>query len=132
MKNFQEAYHKAKVLKDMDEAIDNHLSADDMRHLISCLDVVKEATGLDMRQDYLLGVLKAKNRYELSQKYGFKKFEGFVIYADIDDNGKSFTVYNNYGQCIGTFLADDKVLKDYKDGGAVVKYGIDNRESSNG
>jgi hypothetical protein len=72
--------------------------------------VVKEATGLDMRQDYLLGVLKAKNR-----------FEGFVIY------GESFTVYNNYGQCIGTFLGDDKVLKDYKDGGAVVKAGIDNK-----
>ncbi|MHC4293934.1 MAG: hypothetical protein ACYSTX_06525 [Planctomycetota bacterium] len=137
MKNFKEAYVKAKTWKELEEAIKENLTEDEVKNMIRCMGVVKESTGLDMRQDFLLGILKSIDKWEIKKKiykaeFGIEekpepKFKGWKIYADIDDNGKSFTVYNNFDQCIGTFLSDAKVLEEYKAGGAKVVGGLDNR-----
>lgn len=59
MNEFKKLYMTAKVWSDMDDAIDK-LTAADRQHLAACLEIVKEYTGLDMRQDFTLGVLRAR------------------------------------------------------------------------
>ena len=50
------------------------------------------------------------------------------IYADMDDQGTSFTVYKNK-QCMGTFLEGDKELEKYRKAGVELQ-GLDNRYPS--
>jgi len=52
-----------------------------------------------------------------------------VVYKDIDDNGPSYTIYEN-GVCIGSYLSDDLFVKEClagKHGRVKIKGGIDNR-----
>lgn len=59
---FKEAYSKAKVWADLDAPVDG-LSHEQKTNLVTALSLVKEFTGLDMRQDFLLGVLKSVLKY---------------------------------------------------------------------
>jgi hypothetical protein len=68
MKNFKEAYHKAKTWKELEEAIKEHLTEDEVKNMIRCMNVVKESTGLDMRQDFLLGILKSIDKWETKKR----------------------------------------------------------------
>jgi hypothetical protein len=54
----------------------------------------------------------------------------FKVYKDIDDNGISFTVYNDKGEATGQFLGDDPYLKELRKGGAQFVEGLDNRTSN--
>lgn len=56
---FQEGYRTAKTWAELEEVIKHTLSAIDIRDLIDGLKQVKFFTGLDMRQDFLLGLLKS-------------------------------------------------------------------------
>ncbi len=56
---FKEAYNKGKVWADLDRAIEDHLGAYGVARLRRGLEVVKLYTGLDMRQDFLLGLLRS-------------------------------------------------------------------------
>jgi len=60
MTDFKEDYIKSKVWADLDTAIDNNLVPSEIAKLMSSLETVKEYTGIDMRQDFLLGVLKGR------------------------------------------------------------------------
>jgi hypothetical protein len=66
MKEFAEAYKKAKTWEDADKALD-HLSFDELRNLVRSLEVVKEAMGLDMRQDFYLGIMKSRVKFHYAQ-----------------------------------------------------------------
>lgn len=54
---FKEKYKKAKVWADLDEAM-KELTPNECKELHKSLEVTKKATGLDMRQDFLLGLLR--------------------------------------------------------------------------
>jgi hypothetical protein len=54
-------------------------------------------------------------------------YMNWMIYRDIDDNGESFTIYDNLGNCIGSYLSDDPFLAEVRKDAPVVP-GIDNRE----
>jgi hypothetical protein len=49
-----------------------------------------------------------------------------LVYADIDDNGQSYMVYDD-GQPYGPFLCDDMELRSFMDRGGEVVQGLDNR-----
>ena len=58
MKNFQEAYIKSKTWADLENATHNLLTQEQRLELMKSMTIVKEATGLDMRQNFFLGVLR--------------------------------------------------------------------------
>ena len=59
MKNFKEAYNKAKTWADLDRVLDN-TSESDLRKMRDAMKLVDCTTGLDMRQEFLLGCLNAR------------------------------------------------------------------------
>jgi len=58
--DFIKAYSKSKTWADLDNAIDKNLKPSEMVNLRSALEVVKEYVGIDMRQDFLLGILSSR------------------------------------------------------------------------
>ena len=63
--DFKEMYDKSKVWADMDRAVEE-LQPNEIKALASALKLVKKMTGLDMRQDFLLGVLNAQIKYQIA------------------------------------------------------------------
>jgi hypothetical protein len=53
--------------------------------------------------------------------------KNWKIYKDIDDNGISYTVYDQFDRYVGQFLGDDSYLKGYLREGAKIRDGLDNR-----
>jgi hypothetical protein len=64
--DFQEAYHKAETWADMEKVLDT-LSDNAQIELMNSLQIVKNMTGLDMRQDFMLGLLKSMVKHKLSE-----------------------------------------------------------------
>jgi hypothetical protein len=56
---FKELYSQAKIGKDMDRALE-HLEMDEATKLYDALELVRNYTGIDMRQEYLLVCLRYK------------------------------------------------------------------------
>lgn len=56
--SYKEDYIKGKVLADAMDAIENHLDKDQIAELVDALETVKLYTGINMRQDFTLGLLK--------------------------------------------------------------------------
>ena len=58
MEEFKTAYGKSKTWADLENAINENLTVEQMKELIAAHELVKKSTGLDMRQDFTLGILK--------------------------------------------------------------------------
>lgn len=65
--------------------------------------------------------------YQRSLAMGTKCLN-WMIYRDVEDNGESFTVYDDKGNWIGNFLAGSETLDRYISEGAPITEGIDNRQ----
>ena len=63
METFKTAYSKAKTWGDLDNAIKETLTPSKMISLRDSLRIVKISTGLDMRQDFFLGILESYIKY---------------------------------------------------------------------
>lgn len=58
--------------------------------------------------------------------YGTVTKVNIEIMHDRDDHGESITIYDS-GKCVGTFLSDDPIIKEYEKKGGEHVDGLDNR-----
>jgi len=63
MEEFYKTYIKSKTWGELEDNIKENLTPSDILKLSESMDIVKKFTGLDMRQDFLLGILKAVIKY---------------------------------------------------------------------
>ena len=59
MSGFKQAYIQAETWAGLENAIKKYLHRHDAENLVKSLETVKKLTGIDMRQDFLLGMLKS-------------------------------------------------------------------------
>lgn len=66
MPEFKEQYERAKTWKDLDEVLTNNIkSKEEAKQLKDAMQTVRDTTGLDMRQDFMFGILKGMIRADM-------------------------------------------------------------------